>query len=39
MKIEDARNLVETSDSRRSRDRLRQMPFLRRVADEETIPD
>ena len=37
--VEDARNLVETSDSRRSRDRLRQMPFLRRVADEETIPD
>ena len=36
---EDARNLVETCDSRRSRDRLRQMLLLWRVADEETIPD
>lgn len=37
--MEDARILVETRDSRRSRVRLRQMPFLWRVADEEKIRD
>lgn len=36
---EDARNLVETCDSRRSRDRLRPMVNERRVAVETNISD